>query len=121
MQNCFKLKKKEDRYDHYQAINNNNGNRDRENCDSQEVVFAATSKNEKFKDDICFFDNGSCGHYCNFSKRLFNIEEIKECITVGHGKGMIVPKVGSLKCRIIQVDAFGLDITLHEFKFIPKI
>jgi hypothetical protein len=51
-QNCFKLKKKETRYGHNQAANNNNSNRDQENYDLQDVVFAATSKNESFKEDI---------------------------------------------------------------------
>jgi hypothetical protein len=48
----FKLKKKESRYVHNQAGNNNNGNYDRENYDSQDVVFVATSKNESFMEDI---------------------------------------------------------------------
>jgi hypothetical protein len=42
-QNCFKLKKKETRYDHK----------------------TATSKNESFTEDICICDNRDCGKYCN--------------------------------------------------------
>jgi hypothetical protein len=30
-------------------------------------------------------------------------------------------KVGSLKCRVIQVDGSGLDITLHEVKFSTEL
>jgi hypothetical protein len=44
--NCFKLKKKETRYDHNQNGNNNNGNHDREKYDLQDVVFVAFFKNE---------------------------------------------------------------------------
>jgi hypothetical protein len=28
-------------------------------------------------------------------------------------------KVGSLKCRIVQTDGSGLEITLNEVKFVP--
>ena len=52
---------------------------------------------------------------------MFNIEEINESITVGNGKSMMATKVGSLKCRIIQVDGSGIDITLHEVKYVPEL
>jgi hypothetical protein len=52
---CFKLKKKQSHnghnqchYGHNQTNNNHKSNRNRENYDSQDVVFAATFKNEKF-------------------------------------------------------------------------
>jgi hypothetical protein len=109
-QKCFKLKKKETRYGHNQDSNKNNGNRDQENYDSQDVVFSSTSKNEKFKDDIWFFGSGTCGKYCNAFKSLFNVEEIKEIIMFGN-----------LKCRVIQDDGSGLDITLHKVKFVPQL
>jgi hypothetical protein len=85
------------------------------------VVFVATSKNEKFTEDIWIYDSGVCGYYCNSSKGLFNIEEIKESITIGNGKSMMAPKVGSLKCRVIQFGDSELDITLHEVKFVPEL
>jgi hypothetical protein len=117
-QNCFKLKNNETRYIHNQP---SNGNRERENYDSQVVVFADTAKSEKFTEDIWICDSAACGHYCNFTKDLFNIEEINESITVGNSKSMLATKVGSLKCRIIQVDGSGVDITLHEVKYVPEL
>jgi hypothetical protein len=117
-QNCFKLKKKETQYGHNEAGNNNNGNHDRENYDSQDVVFAATFKNESFTEDIWICHIGACGHYCNSSKSLFNVEEIKENITVGNGKSMIATKIGSLKFWVIQLDGSGLDINLYEVYFV---
>jgi hypothetical protein len=34
---------------------------------------------------------------------------------------MMATKVESLKCQVIQLDGHGLDITLHEVKFVPKL
>jgi hypothetical protein len=85
------------------------------------VVFAATSKNEGFTEDIWIHHIGACGHYQNSAKSLLNVDEIKESITVGNCNSMTATNVRSLKCRIIQVDGFGLDITLHEVKFSPKL
>jgi hypothetical protein len=55
-QNCLKLKRKDSRLN--KTNNNssgkgNNSNRDRENFESQDMVFAATLDAEKFDDDIC--------------------------------------------------------------------
>jgi hypothetical protein len=94
--NCFKFKNKETRYGHNQVFNNNNGNRERENDDLQDVQFAATSKNEKLKEDIWTCDNGAGGHHCDSSKELFN-EEIRDIITAGNGKSMMAIKFGSMK------------------------
>jgi hypothetical protein len=71
-QNCFKLKKKETQYNYKQP---SNSNCEQENYDSQGIVFAAMAKNEKFTEDIWICDSGACGHYCNSTKGLFNIEE----------------------------------------------
>jgi hypothetical protein len=60
-------------------------------------------------------------HYCNSEKGLFQEESINESITVGNGKSMTATKVGSLKCRVIQVDGSELDITLHEVKYVPEL
>jgi hypothetical protein len=49
------------------------------------------------------------------------VEEINESITVGNGKIMMATKVGSLKCRDIQLDGSRLDITLHEVKFVLEL
>jgi hypothetical protein len=120
-QNCFKVKKKETGYSYNQAGNNNKSKSDREYYDSQDLVFAATSINERFTDDIWICDSGACEHYCTSSKGLFNVREIKQCITVGNGKSMLATEVGSLKCQDIQLDGSGLDITLREVKLAPKL
>jgi hypothetical protein len=95
---------------HNQAGNNNDGNCDRENDDLQDVVFAAASNREKFTEDIWICDSGACGHDCKSSKGLLNVEESIERITVGNRKSMMAIKVGSLKCRVIQLDGSGLYI-----------
>jgi hypothetical protein len=53
------------------------------------VVFAATSKNESFTEDIWICDSEARRHYFNSSKALLNVEEIKESIIVGNGKSMM--------------------------------
>jgi hypothetical protein len=61
------------------------------------------------------------GDNCNFSKDLFNIEEIKQIIKVENDKSLTATKVGSLKCQIIQVDGSELYITPNEVKFFPEL
>jgi hypothetical protein len=34
---------------------------------------------------------------------------------------MMATKVGSLECCVIQFDGSGLEITLHEVKFVPEL
>jgi hypothetical protein len=59
--NGFKLKKKEARNNN--NISNYNGNGNRQNYESQDIVCTATSKNGTLCDDIWIFDSGVCGHY----------------------------------------------------------
>jgi hypothetical protein len=123
-QNYFKLKKKEFRYCHNQDSNSNNSKSDQEIYDPQDVVFAATSKNENFTEDISgFLIVELVRIYWNSSKGVFNVnvEDIKESINVGKGKFMMTTKVGSMKCRVIQLFGFGLDITIHEVKFVREM
>jgi hypothetical protein len=84
------------------------------------VVFAATSKSESLR-NISGFVTVELVFNCKYSKVVLNVEEIKENINVSNGKSLTASKVGSLKCRVIQVDAFGLDITLREFKLVPEL
>jgi hypothetical protein len=63
--------------------------RDRENYDSQDVVFAATSKNESFTEDIWICDSESFGNNCNSSEGIFSVEEIKENIMIDNSKTMM--------------------------------
>jgi hypothetical protein len=72
-------------------------------------------------EDIWICDSGACGHYCNSSNGLFNVENIKENIKVDNGKSIMENKVGSLKCRLFQLDSSELDISLHEVKFVPEL
>jgi hypothetical protein len=78
-------------------------------------------KLRKSQDDIWICDSGSYGHYCNYYKALFNVEDIKEIITVGNGKSMTATKVGSLKYQVIQFDGSGIDMTLYKFKIVHKL
>jgi hypothetical protein len=59
---CFKPKKKEAQNGH---ASNFNGNADRRNYMSQDVVITATSKNEIITGDIWICDSGAYGYYCN--------------------------------------------------------
>jgi hypothetical protein len=120
-QHSFKLKNKDARYSNNQAGISNNGNHDRENYGSQDVVFATTTKSGKFTDNIWICDSGACGHYCISEKGLFKVENKNESITVDNGKSMMTTMVGRLQCCVIQVDGSDLDITLHEVKYVPEL
>jgi hypothetical protein len=39
---------------------------------------------------------------------------------LSNGKIMMETMVGSLKCRAIQIDSYGLDTTLHEVELFPN-
>ena len=116
--NCHKLKKKEARNNN---PSNNNGNVNRQNYESQDVVFTATSKNETLSDDIWICDSGACGHYCKSIEGMFDIRDIAETITVGNGDSMMATKVGSLKRRVVQLDGSTLDVTINEVKYVPDL
>jgi hypothetical protein len=75
------------------------------------VVFAATAKNEMFTEDLWICDSGACGHYCNSSKVCSILKK----------STMTATKVGSLKCRKIQVDGSGLEITINEVKYVLEL
>jgi hypothetical protein len=65
-QNCLKLKRKDSRLNNTNnnsSNNSNNSNCDRENFESQDMVFAATSDTEKFDDDIWICDSSASSHY----------------------------------------------------------
>ena len=55
-QHCLKLKKK----DYYPSVNSNYSNRNQEAYESQDMVFAATLKVEKFTNDIWICGSGAC-------------------------------------------------------------
>jgi hypothetical protein len=117
--NCFKLKQKE-------AQNNNNpsnynGSDNRQNYESQDVLFTATSKNGTLSDDIWICDSGACGHFCKSTEGMFNMSDIDEKITVGNGNSMTATKVGSRKRRVVQLNGFVLDITINKVKYVPKL
>jgi hypothetical protein len=110
-QNCLKLKRKDSRL--YNTNNNssgkgNNSNRDRENFESQDMVFAATLDAEKFDDDIWIFDSGASSHYCVSDKGMFEVRDIKEKIKVGNGNLFVVTKIGNLKLDVTQIDGTNL-------------
>jgi hypothetical protein len=76
-QNYIKVKKKETWYNHYQSGKNDNNKRDREIYDSQDVVSATTSKNEKFTNDIWIYDGGAIGNSFNSLKVQLNLKRLK--------------------------------------------
>ena len=118
--NCFKLNRR-DTQNNNNPTSTSNSNRERQNFDSQDVAFMATAENEKLTKDTWICDSGACGHYCNFKEGMFNVKDISEDITIGNGKSMTATKVGSLSCKVIQVDGSSLDVTLHEVKFVPEL
>jgi hypothetical protein len=99
----------------------NNGNTDRPNFDSQNVVFAAAASDEKIDEDIWICDSGASSHYCMSKDGMFNLKDINETITVGNGEKMLATKVGSLRPRVIQVDGSTLDIVFSEVKYLPYL
>ena len=42
-------------------------------------------------------------------------------ILIGIGKSMTAIKVGSLKCRVEQINGSILDVTLNEVKYVPDV
>jgi hypothetical protein len=114
----FKLKKKDSRSNNASL---NNGHADRPNFDSQDVVFAATSSEERISEDIWICDSGASGHYSMSIDGMFNVKDIDEKVTVGNGEKMVATKVGSLRCGVIQVDGSTLDIVINDVKFLPEL
>jgi hypothetical protein len=100
---------------------NFNGNADRRNYESQNVVFTVTSKNKILTDDIWICDSGAYGHYCKSDKGLFDVKDINEKITVGNGESMKAIKVGSLKCHVIQLNGSSVDVTLKGVRYVPEL
>jgi hypothetical protein len=52
---------------------------------------------------------------------MFIIQDINEKVTVGNGEKMVELKVGSLRCRVIQVEGSTLDIVINDVKFLPEL
>jgi hypothetical protein len=52
---------------------------------------------------------------------MFNIQDIDEKVTVGNGDKMVAKKVGSLRRRVIQLDASTLDIVINKVKYLPDL
>jgi hypothetical protein len=110
----FKLKKKEAQNSH---ASNFKDNADRQNYESQDVVFTATWQNEILTDDIWICDSGACGHYCKSDKGLFDVKDINEKVTVGNSESMKAIKVESLKCHVIQLNGNSVNVTLEQVKY----
>jgi hypothetical protein len=76
-QNCLKLKRKDSRLNntnHNSSGNGNNSNLDRENFESQDMVFAAASDAETFDDDIWICASSASSHYCVSDKVCLMLE-----------------------------------------------
>ena len=120
-QNCFKLKKKDSRFSNNPSSNSNNGNPGRENYESQDVVFAATSDAEKFTDDIWICDSGASSHYCISDRGMVDTREINENIRLGNGDFMTATKIGNLKLKVSQIDGSTSEVILQDVKFVPQL
>jgi hypothetical protein len=116
--NCLKLKKKEARNNN---PSNNSGDGNRQNYESQDVVFTDTSKNGTLSNDLWICDSRACGHYCKSIEGVFNLKDIAETITVGNGDSMSATKVGSLRRCVVQLNGSTLDITINEVKYVPNL
>jgi hypothetical protein len=81
------------------------------------VVFTTTSKNEILTDEIWICDSGSCRYYCNSDKCVSDVKEIDEKSTFGNSESMKATKVGSLKCHIVQLDRFSVNVKPKEIKY----
>jgi hypothetical protein len=52
---------------------------------------------------------------------MFDVKNINENIRVGNGDSLTATKIGSLKCRVIQIDGSTFNIILHDVKFVPNL
>jgi gag-polypeptide of LTR copia-type len=116
--NCLKLKKKNSRVNH---ASTNNGYTDWPNFDSRDVIFTATASYKRINEDIWICDSGASEYYCMSIDGMFNVQDIDEKVTVGNGNKMVATKVGSLRCRVIQLDGSTLDIVINEVKYLPDL
>ena len=80
--------------------NSNYKNRDRENYESQDMVFAAISDAEKLADYVWIYDSGASSHYYVSDSGMFDVREINENIRVEDGDLLVANKIG-LKFKII--------------------
>jgi hypothetical protein len=80
------------------------------------MVFTAISDAEKFEDDIWICDSGASSHYCFSDRGMFDVKNINENICVGNGDFSNATKIGSLKCRVIQIEGSTFNIILHNVK-----
>jgi hypothetical protein len=96
-----RLKKKESQNNNPRNYNYS-GNR--QDYESQDVVFTATLKNGTLSNDIWICDSGACGHHCKSTKGMFNMSDIDEKIAVGNGNSMTATKIGGLKHCVAQLD-----------------
>jgi gag-polypeptide of LTR copia-type len=123
-QNCLKLKRKDSRLNNTNnnsSSNGNNTNRDRQNFESQDMVFAATSDAEEFDDNIWICDSGASSHYCVSDRGMFDVKHIDEKIRVGNGNLLVATKIGIIKLNVTQVKGTNFTITLQGVKFVPDL
>jgi hypothetical protein len=96
---------------------NFNGNSDRRNYESQDIIFTAISRKVNLTGEIWICSIGACGHYCNSDKGLSNFKGINENITVGNFNFMKGTKVGSLKYQVVQLGGLSVNVILQEIKY----
>jgi hypothetical protein len=62
------------------------------------------SKNTEFSENIWIEDSEASCHYCNNYLGLFNVIYFSEKVMVGNGKTMEATIIGSLRCKVEQVN-----------------
>jgi hypothetical protein len=60
----------------FAIYNSDYSNRNLENYESQDMVFAALSDAETFNENIWFSESGASSHYCALDTGMFDVGEI---------------------------------------------
>ena len=60
-------------------------------------------------------------HMGNMDEGMFDYEEINEPVTIGNGKDIWAKKRGKMRLMVLQKDGTSSDMTLHDYKFVPKL
>jgi gag-polypeptide of LTR copia-type/Zinc knuckle len=115
--NCFKLLRKNS------GMNSSGGTQNGQNGvgGTADAVLSSMTTIEDFDIDIWIGDSGASCHYCNNDAALYDYTIISEDITVGNGNVMTAPKMGKLRCQILQKNGERFVVTLEDVKFVPDL
>ena len=77
--------------------------------------------NLHFGRDTWIADSGASTHLGNSEEGMFDVEEIKEPVTIGDGTKLYATKIGKKRCTVLQANGDTMDIVLDDYKFVPKL